>query len=222
MKTCNKCGGTEFISGGKCKACAKARASAYYAKNKDAIKARSAAWAAANKEHKLAVGAAYRATQRATNADATKAYKKAYYEANKVEVLAQQMAYHELNRDHRLAVMADYREAKPELIAAGKKRWTEANRDRHRLQRANRRAKKREVGGVLSPNLVKRLMKLQKGVCPCCNKPLNGEYHSDHIMPLALGGSNTDDNMQLLHPKCNLKKGAKHPVDFMQTQGFLL
>jgi len=36
------------------------------------------------------------------------------------------------------------------------------------------------------------------------------------------GGSNTDDNMQLLRKLCNLQKHAKHPVDFMQERGFLL
>lgn len=44
----------------------------------------------------------------------------------------------------------------------------------------------------------------------------------DHIMPLALGGTNTDDNIQLLCPTCNRSKHAKHPVDFMQQRGFLL
>jgi 5-methylcytosine-specific restriction endonuclease McrA len=44
----------------------------------------------------------------------------------------------------------------------------------------------------------------------------------DHIIPLALGGTNTDDNIQLLRAKCNKQKGAKHPIDFMQQRGFLL
>lgn len=35
-------------------------------------------------------------------------------------------------------------------------------------------------------------------------------------------GSNTDDNIQLLCKTCNLSKGAKHPIDFMQSKGFLL
>lgn len=42
------------------------------------------------------------------------------------------------------------------------------------------------------------------------------------IVPLALGGTNTDGNMQLLRSTCNQKKHAKHPVDFMQQRGFLL
>lgn len=44
----------------------------------------------------------------------------------------------------------------------------------------------------------------------------------DHIVPLALGGSNTDGNIQLLRATCNQQKHAKHPVVFMQERGFLL
>ena len=53
-------------------------------------------------------------------------------------------------------------------------------------------------------------------------KPLGNDYHLDHINPLALGGSKTDEKIQLLRATCNLQKNAKHPVDFMQSRGFLL
>lgn len=33
---------------------------------------------------------------------------------------------------------------------------------------------------------------------------------------------NADENVQLLCSRCNLSKGAKHPVEFMQSQGYLL
>jgi len=78
-------------------------------------------------------------------------------------------------------------------------------------------------GGELSKNLVAKLFKLQGGQCACgCGGDLGEDYHLDHRMPLALGGSNTDGNMQLLRKRCNLRKGAKHPIKFMQENGFLL
>ena len=86
----------------------------------------------------------------------------------------------------------------------------------------NRRARVRETGGKLSSDLADKLFKLQKGKCPCCAQPLGDDYHLDHKMPIALGGSNTDGNMQLLRAVCNLQKAKKHPIDFMQIRGFLL
>ena len=49
-----------------------------------------------------------------------------------------------------------------------------------------------------------------------------GEAAPRHIIPLALGGANDDLNVQLLTPDCNQRKKAQHPVDYMQSQGFLL
>jgi hypothetical protein len=41
-------------------------------------------------------------------------------------------------------------------------------------------------------------------------------------MPLALGGRNDDNNVQLLTPLCNLSKGAKDPIDYMRIKGKLI
>ena len=100
--------------------------------------------------------------------------------------------------------------------------WAKANPEARRNYNHNRRA--RELAGVgnLSKNLSTKLFKLQKGKCTCCKQPLGDDYHLDHIVPLALGGLNTDDNIQLLRQKCNQQKHAKHPIDFMQQRGFLL
>jgi 5-methylcytosine-specific restriction endonuclease McrA len=86
----------------------------------------------------------------------------------------------------------------------------------------NYRSRKRANGGTLSKGLAEKLFKLQQGKCPCCKQPLGRNYHLDHIVPTALGGSNSDDNMQLLRATCNHQKHAKHPIDFMQQRGFLL
>jgi 5-methylcytosine-specific restriction endonuclease McrA len=148
--------------------------------------------------------------------------RRAYLTTNVEKVKESRAAYRAANTDKAKAYAEAYRAANPEKVRAYQAAWQKANPEAMRIIRANRRARKRDAGGKLSKGLSEKLFKLQYGKCACCTQPLGDNYHLDHIMPLALGGSNTDDNTQLLRQRCNLQKKAKHPVDFMQSRGFLL
>lgn len=117
---------------------------------------------------------------------------------------------------------AAYKEKHPEKRAATVKKWDAANPESKRISSHKRRARKASIGGTLSRDLTEKLLKRQKGKCACCGGVLSVDFQLDHIMPIALGGSNTDENIQLLHGLCNRRKAAKHPIDFMQERGFLL
>jgi 5-methylcytosine-specific restriction endonuclease McrA len=44
--------------------------------------------------------------------------------------------------------------------------------------------------------------------CPLCKGVLpKNEIHEDHIIPISYGGGNERSNIQLVHAKCNLKRG---------------
>lgn len=132
-------------------------------------------------------------------------------------------AWSKANPERKKAKNAKWYADNPERMKELKANWQADNPEARRVSRQNRRARKRDGGGKLSNGLPDRLIKLQRGKCACgCKQPLGDDYHLDHIMPIALGGTNTDDNMQLLRATCNLQKSAKHPVDFMQQKGFLL
>ena len=120
---------------------------------------------------------------------------------------ASNAAWNILNKDHKKAYNAEYEKAHPESAI---------------VRKMNRRARKKSSGGNVSAGLKEKLIALQKGRCACCGEKLGVNFHMDHIMPLALGGMNTDDNIQLLRQTCNSQKSAKHPIDFMQQRGFLL
>lgn len=194
----------------------------------------------------------YQRAYRESNKDRLSEYRRARYAENRGEIIGRTKAYHEKNRAKRLEAMRVYREANRESIAEKQKAWREANReaiaekkrayyeanreqtikrtsayrkanpDKVKIFASNRRAKEIACGGKLSSNIEQKLFKLQRGKCACCGKPLGDKYHIDHIMPLALGGTNTDENVQLLRSTCNHQKSAKHPIDFMQQRGFLL
>jgi 5-methylcytosine-specific restriction endonuclease McrA len=90
-----------------------------------------------------------------------------------------------------------------------------------RLNEANRRARKTAAGGRCTANDIAKLLILQRQRCIYCTKKL-AKYHIDHIMPIALGGTNDVDNVQLLCQGCNLRKSSKHPNSFAQELGLLL
>lgn len=196
----------------------KAASKAWRAANPDKVIAQHASWYANNAEHARAKSAAWRKA----NPEKAKAADAAWYAANTDKVKVRHAAWHEANADRSKANSAAYRAANPERISATQKEWFAANPNAKRVYEQNRRARKRESGGVLSRGLSAKLFFLQKGKCVCCGLPLGDGYHMDHIIALSQGGANSDDNVQLLRMRCNIQKKAKHPIDFMQERGFLL
>jgi hypothetical protein len=218
VRPCPKCNTASRNPTGGCKNCNRLRVIAGYKANPEKHKAEQKARYDADPEKHRAQSRQYLEANRArvnavkliwhaTNAEALRIKSAEYYAANKDKANAATRRWREANAEHVKATSAAYRAANPDAM---------------RIKKQNRRALKKAVGGKLSAGLSDKLFKLQKGKCPCCGHPLGDDYHRDHKMPLALGGSNTDDNMQLLRAKCNLQKKAKHPVDFMQSRGFLL
>lgn len=232
-KECAKCGSNDRYQSGKCRPCANARSAAWRKENPERNRANIARW-------------------EAENADRLKTKKAEYRAANFDKEKAANAAWALKNRERKLANMAAWRKANPDRAKTSIKAWNSANKDRLRLARKawaaanpekvkaygykwrlknpdvarickqNRRSRLKQSGGRLSRGLVERLFNLQRGLCACCKQPLGGDYHLDHRMPLALGGSNSDENMQLLRKRCNLQKNASHPIDFMQSKGYLL
>ncbi len=126
------------------------------------------------------------------------------------------------NRDKIYKAQKIWRDANKEKSKISVAIWREKNRDLVAQMHRNRSARKRGAKGTHTAKDILLLLKLQKNLCPCCKSDVSNKYHVDHIVPLKLGGDNDMQNLQILCPSCNLKKNAKHPIDFMQSLGFLL
>lgn len=159
-------------------------------------------------------------------------------------------AYYLKNRDKILRAAAEYQSLNPEVSRKkarkfykgnGKqkhKEWAKKNRPKmrvteekyrlknlvkFRIKESHRRALKNNSAGSYTSLDIKEILKLQKSKCACpCRRSLAAGYHVDHILPLSKGGSNDRKNIQLLYPSCNMSKGAKDPIVFMQSMGMLL
>lgn len=132
-----------------------------------------------------------------------------YYYANLDKVKSKRAAYYDANKDAIQAVNKAY-----QATTKGK----EVSRQTDRT----RRALKRNAEGSHTASDVRDLLILQKHKCACCKVGIKNNYHVDHVIALSVGGSNFKDNLQILCPYCNRSKNAKHPIDFMQSRGFLL
>jgi 5-methylcytosine-specific restriction endonuclease McrA len=161
-------------------------------------------------------------------------------------VAADSAEYRERNKEKRKATLAAYRERNPDKIREAYAKWKASDRapevraawvkknpekvrstkakwrSWNRPQIAAIKASRTSADGAHTGEDIKRLMRLQRSRCAHCRENIACRYHADHIVPLKLGGTNDANNIQLLCPTCNLKKGAKHPIAFAQQSGRLL
>ncbi len=243
-RACAKCGGISFTKSKQCKVCVRERTLAWRAANKERLDAYSAAYRQEHRDELLAAKAAdwaknkdqvneRRRVARKADPEPVRARQRATRQRNRERVIAQQRAgyarrrdiirarnrrWREANKEKVYAAIGRYHQDHPEVARAAKRRWKLRNPEAVRTA-----SRAREIlRGKLSPGLVAKLRALQRGRCPCCGLPLGSRFHLDHIIPLARGGEHADHNMQLMRDICNMQKSKKHPVDFMQSRGFLL
>lgn len=194
------------------------------AANPDAIRAVESAWRAKNRDHIKA----YRESKREVEAE--RAYMRAYCQKHADEIKARarmnydaekQRTYRNANAEAIRQREVAYRARNAARYSANHKDWYARHPGAATVYQRNREARLRDAG-QLSPDIIPKLYASQRGLCVCCHQPLGDNYHLDHIIPLCQGGTNTDDNVQLLRAQCNREKHTTDPITFMQRRGFLL
>jgi 5-methylcytosine-specific restriction endonuclease McrA len=205
IKVCAKCGAPkpatpEFFFRdsrktdglqGRCKECRRA----FYLEHQDALLAYAKAWREGHKEELAA-------------------YFKAHYAVHKEDKAKYDRAYREANIERIAQRTKEYREATKEQQRERRKAYREANPDKIATLNRNRKALKRNCEGSHSAADIEAQYARQSGRCFYCGKKVDKNYHVDHVVPLAKGGSNGPDNLVIACPPCNLSKHDKHPMDF--------
>lgn len=104
-------------------------------------------------------------------------------------------------------------------VAAWKVSHREAFRETNRKYRETHRSQRLEYDQQRSarkrgqtPQLIDRaaIYSRDGGQCQLCGLPVLPKNRSlDHVVPLALGGAHTPENVQLAHLLCNQRKGKR-------------
>lgn len=184
-----------------CKECRNAKLRARYPEQAEKIQARNKQWREDNREQYLQKARDYAAA----NKERMNETSRQWAAANKETANARSIEWRKANRARVNEAAKERREAAPE---------------KQRTIVRNRRAKLK-VSGEHTPANVAKLWERQAGVCNGCGCDLNASgYHVDHVRPIAKGGSNGPENLQLLCPTCNLSKGTKEMSEWLKVKGY--
>lgn len=190
------------------------RAKAWYAENREAKKAYDREY---RKKNRAKINA-YMAEWRSANHEQQLALEKKRREENP-RYAENKAKWRAENADRLKAYEAERRKTEKRKLAtkAASEAWKKAHPEVRRNHVRNRRAKLRD-GGMLSKGIEKTLMAAQGGLCAVCRCCIAIKFQLDHIVPVARGGRNEDDNVQLLCPPCNQSKGARPMDEFIRSR----
>lgn len=149
-------------------------------------------------------------------------YMKAYREANRERLLAEKKKWYRANKEQHSALAKKWRQENKDKANGYSKKWSDNNPEFKRARSAKRRAIVKSIDGSHTAADVRMIYNNQNRCCAVCKTRLNGKFHVDHVVPVSAGGANDKDNLQILCAPCNLSKGAKDPIEFMQSRGYLL
>lgn len=215
LRTCNTCGIAKPLATSyhrnksssegylpRCKECRKLADSGYVEAHRDVVRARAKAWRLANPE---------RAKE-----------KKAEWAKANPERRRAHMAKHRNSPQGKAGQARYIANRDPARRQAVSSRYYQKHRDRYATYRRTRRARVRGAEGSHTAEDIQTIGAAQRWRCAVCAIGIKSDYEVDHVVPLALGGSDDKGNLQLLCMRCNRSKGAKHPLDFAKKLGRLL
>lgn len=236
QKTCTGCGESKPLTefgidrqkkdgrAVRCKPC-KGAQNAAWARTESGKKSTAASrhkWVAQNPDRRVEIVRSWREAHPGYAAASNAAWREAnpeaaaeYYLANRQRILDQQKANREANPEKEQQRHRAWRLANPEKATASVRRWQKAHPEKAREISHRRRARllAATVGRI-------DLQALWTGACGICSQPIDKELRYpdpmsrsiDHIVPLAVGGTHEQSNLQWAHLVCNNRKGANSPT----------
>lgn len=200
---------------GELRVCLKC-AQKFVAKRKDKVycteecgkRASAVAWAVKYRERHNAHRMKYAKAHRPESLLRGAAYRKKNYE----ELKEKAVVYYAVHRGEIAKKCAAKYAACPKAFYIKQKKWRDSHPDSERARKQRRRAREYGAAGGFAAGDLDRLRVVFGTACLRCRSVAS--LTVDHVVPLALGGSNNPDNLQPLCRSCNSKKGARSCADY--------
>lgn len=194
---------------GHCKACRREYANAY--RKRENVQAKAKEVYQRDREKRLASGRKwrqenpdkFRASQqnRSDRTDYMREYSRKYNQRADVKAA--------------MRLRVQKRRATPEGVESERNyRASERGRQSQKERKMRRRARLAGTFGTVTAADVRMQLESQKHTCWWCGESVGSDYHVDHIIPLARGGTNEPRNICISCPQCNLSKGSKMPSEW--------
>jgi 5-methylcytosine-specific restriction endonuclease McrA len=106
---------------------------------------------------------------------------------------------------------ARHRAKRPDLVRAAQERYRLTDRGNLKAREKLRRRRALRLATQVEPVDYAELLAECGMFCHICSMVIvdRSDLHMDHVIPLALGGTHTRDNIKPAHALCNLRKGAR-------------
>jgi 5-methylcytosine-specific restriction endonuclease McrA len=210
-----------FVSNCGCIVCYRENARNWYAANIEKAREHSRKWGAANSDKVREKNRNWRVA----NPEERREKARDWYATNTEKVKENSRNWYAANTERGKENSRRWREDNPQRHRALLKEWAANNPDQVKVKRHKRRARLLNAPGSHTAQDLRDLYAGQDGRCAYCKIEVGNTWHLDHIQPLAKGGSNNRENLQICCPACNMSKGSKDPLEFAKKfareQGYL-
>jgi 5-methylcytosine-specific restriction endonuclease McrA len=140
--------------------------------------------------------------------------KQQYYLQHKEDTIERNRQWRAENPERRAENRRQEYERNRERAIEETRQWCQEHTEQAKANKRRHRARKRDAAGQHTAADIQVIYASQRGLCWWCSCELKDNYHVDHRVPLARGGSDAPENLVLTCPHCNISKGSKLPSEW--------
>lgn len=151
----------------------------------------------------------------ARNPEKRRAQQRQWRLNNPEKAQAKKKRDYDKRRDVIIQTTREWRKKYPEKVRAAQKNWDAAHKEERRALKRKHKAKRKNAPGHHTAKDIAVQFQSQDGLCWWCGNLLDpNDYHVDHRIALARGGTNNANNLCISCPHCNMSKNDRMPWEW--------